>query len=273
MSPHYIARLDGLGVVRLTGPDARGLLQGQLSNDLDRLGIDTPLLAGLHNPQGRVIAILRLLAGPDGGVLAVLPQGLAPLVATRLKRFVLRAKVVIEDCSDSHAVYGLQEGEQRSLQVLGPGQPAPEGIAMTAADWQARDIALGLPQVYPATSEQFVAQMLNLDLVEGISFTKGCYTGQEIIARAHYRGKVKRRLQRFHTTDASPLKPGDRFRLVDGRTIEVIDAVALPAGGHDLLAVAPLLAPTAEGENALDPAGLPLLQTEAAALPYDLPDA
>ena len=272
MIPIYIARLDALGVVRLTGPDARGLLQGQLSNDLDRLGADTPLLAGLHTPQGRVMAILRLLAGPDGEVLAVLPRGLAPLVATRLKRFVLRAKVVIEDCSASHLVYGLQEGAQRRLQLAGPDQAAPGGLALSEADWHALDIAAGLPQVYPATSEQFVAQMLNLDLVEGISFTKGCYTGQEIIARAHYRGKVKRRLQRFQTADASPLKPGDRFRLVDGRTIEVIDAVALPAGGHDLLAVAPLSAPTAGGENNLDPAGLPLLQAEAAALPYALPE-
>ncbi len=272
MSPHYIARLDGLGVVRLTGPDARGLLQGQLSNDVDRLRPDTPLLAGLHTPQGRVLAILRLLAGPDQEVLAVLPKSLAPLVATRLKRFVLRAKVVIEDCSGSHVVYGRQEGDQRQLQIAGPGQPAPAGIAISEAHWQALDIAAGLPQVYPATSEQFVAQMLNLDLVEGISFTKGCYTGQEIIARAHYRGKVKRRLQRFHTADASPLKPGDRFRLGDGRTIEVVDAVALPAGGHDLLAVAPLSAPTVGGETSLDPAGLPLLQVAAAALPYALPE-
>ena len=103
--------------------------------------------------------------------------------------------------------------------------------------WRALDIAAGLPQVYASTSEAFVAQMLNLDVLGAIAFDKGCYTGQEVIARAHYRGRVKRRMQRFHLP-AAQLRPGDTGDLPDGRSFKVVDAVTLADGSCDLLAVA-----------------------------------
>ena len=109
------------------------------------------------------------------------------------------------------------------------------------------------PQVYAATAEAFVAQMLNLDVLQAISFEKGCYTGQEVIARAHYRGRVKRRMQRFVTAAAAaaPLRPGDAGTLADGRQFKVVDAATLPDGRIAFLAVAPLSAGAVDDEPAL----------------------
>jgi folate-binding protein YgfZ len=103
--------------------------------------------------------------------------------------------------------------------------------------WECADIAAGLPQVYAATSETFVAQMLNLDLLGAIAFDKGCYTGQEVIARAHYRGRVKRRMQRWHNLSGSRLEPGQAVQAADGRSLIVVRAVTDGPGSQELLAV------------------------------------
>jgi folate-binding protein YgfZ len=95
----------------------------------------------------------------------------------------------------------------------------------TRDSWERADIAAGLPQVYAATSEAFVAQMLNLDLLGAIAFDKGCYTGQEVIARAHYRGRVKRRMQRWHNLSGTHLEPGQTAQAGDGRTVVVVRTV------------------------------------------------
>jgi tRNA-modifying protein YgfZ len=240
---------QGLGAVRVHGPDALAFLQGQLSNDVMQLSAAQPMLAGLHNPQGRAIAVLRLfLAAPDE-VLAVLPRELVTAVITRLSKFVLRSKVKL-----SEAETPLEE--RRLL-----------------------DIQQGIPQVYAATSEAFVAQMLNLDVVGGISFGKGCYTGQEVIARAHYRGRIKRRMQRFRTTSALMLAPGDSGMLPDGRSVRVVDAAQLPDGRCEFLAVAPLTAaeaPTGETPASADAAettpSAARIDAEPLSLPYALPE-
>ena len=271
--PSLVTPLPHLAVLRVAGPDARRFLQGQLSNDIERLETVPGLRAGLHTPQGRVIALLQLFpAGED--VLMVLPRDLATAVATQLRRVILRAKVRVEDESARHTVFGISEDGVRRLRILPSETPAPTGEPGTPDAWQAADIADGLPQVVSATSGQFVAQMLNLDRVDGISFRKGCYTGQEIIARAHYRGRVKRRLQRFATTGARTLSPGDRIALAEGRVADVIQAVALPAGRQEFLAVAPLPgeAPGAIGGEETEGADLPRLVTEALPLPYALED-
>jgi tRNA-modifying protein YgfZ len=270
MKPPFSARLPQLGVLRLTGPDAHRFLQGQLSNDLDLLAAGRPLRAGLHNPQGRVIAVLQLFA-LDADVLAVLPRDLAERVRLHLSRYVLRAKVRIEDVSDTWAVYGSDNGQERRLQVLPADAPLPEDGPRAAAEWLAGDIAAGLPQVHTATSERFVAQMLNLDRVDGISFSKGCYTGQEVIARAHYRGRVKRRMQRFVSQDPRPIYPGDRIRIAGGPGVDVIEATRLPDGTLDFLAVAPLAG--AGADDADDPGNMPRIEAQPAALPYLLEDA
>ena len=288
-----ITELD-FGVLRARGPDAIAFLQGQLSNDATRLQAEQWQLSGYHTPQGRAITLLRLsLLAPDD-VLAVLPRELIALVLTRLKRFVLRAKVQITDDSAQWRILGFAGpppalpagsvsaayGRSRYLALVPAAleveAQAPTG---TGSDWVACDIEDGLPQVYLATSEAFVAQMLNLDLTGGIALDKGCYTGQEIIARAHYRGQVKRRMQRFASATPCTLLPGQTGTLGDGRGFKVVAAVALPDGRSEFLAVAnlPASAPGAAEEQADESAALADAQTQVIIavrplpLPYELP--
>src|ERR1700735_5505170 len=167
--------------------------------------------------------------------------------------------------------YGAQ-GQQRALLLQGAGDPPPQGATMSRDQWRELDIAAGLPQVYGATSGQFVAQMLNLDCIDAISFTKGCYTGQEVIARAHYRGRIKRRLQRFVSRAALRLTAGDSGVLADGRSFRVVEATQHADGTCEFLAVASLAGVTEEAEEAgQSPAGggVPV---SALALPYALPE-
>jgi len=279
-------------VLRFRGADAAGFLQGQLSNDLSLLQAGSILRTGLHNPQGRTTALLWLAAGADGDILALLPQELAAATLAQLRRFVLRAKLTISDESAQHRVLGLKlpvpsapvaqspapAGLQRfdadrALVVLpvSATEFAPPNL-LTRAQWRALDVAAGMPQVYQATTGQFVAQMLNLDCIEAVSFTKGCYTGQEVIARAHYRGRVKRRMQRFETVSAAQLAPGDSGQLEDGRGFRVVEAITRPDGSCEFLAVAPLAAGTREdgAESAADSGHA--LAVRALPLPYELPE-
>jgi tRNA-modifying protein YgfZ len=228
--------------VRVHGPDALAFLQGQLSNDVTRLSTAQPMLAGLHNPQGRTTAVLRLFLPAPDQVLAVLPRELVAPVIARLSKFVLRSKVKL---SEADAPADINVEERRVL-----------------------DIQQGIPQVYAATSEAFVAQMLNLDVVGGISFEKGCYTGQEVIARAHYRGRVKRRMQRFRSASAIVLAPGDTGALRDGRPFHVVDAMSLDDGRSEFLAVAPV----AVGDATESEEAAARLDAESLPLPYSLPD-
>jgi len=223
------------------------------------------MLAGLHNPQGRVLAVLRLAALETDHIVALLPAELAELTMTTLRRYVLRAKITISNESNEAMLQALAEQLPAAALVLKPGA-------------RARGIAAGLPQVYAATSGAFVAQMLNLDCVGGISFTKGCYTGQEIIARAHYRGRIKRRMQRFETAAAIGLAPGQSVTLHDGRAAQIVDAVIHANGHTEFLAVAALPAPavaaagTAIAPSADSAAAGPRLECQPLPLPYALPD-
>jgi len=277
--PTDIIPLPTLGVLSIGGADARRFLQGQLSNDLQQLDAQRSLLAGYHNPQGRTIALLRLVAVGEE-LLAILPRELIEMVRARLAKFVLRAKVALRDDSAAWQVGGALGGTPASASVriaLGGARElhltraaAPAEVAADTRPWELARLAAGEPQVWCATSEQFVAQMLNLDLLGAIAFEKGCYTGQEVIARAHYRGRVKRRLQRFRTLAPAALAPGAAGRLADGRSFRVVDAVALGDGGCEFLAVAPLPGTEPEAEAAPGQAG-PALEAEPLPLPYELP--
>jgi folate-binding protein YgfZ len=265
-------------VLCITGVDAQRYLQGQLSADIEALSPGASTLAGLHTAQGRVIAILRVIAADPQHYWLVLPDALAATVLTRLQRYVLRAKVLLEDRSHDHSVWGLWQGRQRQVLVLSADQPDPAGMRLEPQQWWCAEVAAGLPQVFAATSEHFTAQMLNLDLVGGVSFTKGCYTGQEVVARSHYRGRVKRRLQGFITGQTQPLQAGERRLLPDGRMLEVVMAVPAADGGQLLLGVAPLPADEPVTDPAVeqdDDSGLahPLLQAGPMSLPYALSPA
>jgi tRNA-modifying protein YgfZ len=248
--------LDDLGAIRVQGAEAVKFLQGQLSNDVTKLSPEQPLLAGFHNPQGRVIALLRLVSLGAEDILALLPRELAAPVAARLGKFILRARVKLCDDSSSWRVTGIASEPPPGELFVRTDLATPRGWLVTPTNkptdlagysnldresWRALDIAAGIPQVYAATSEAFVAQMLNLDVLGAISFDKGCYTGQEIIARAHYRGRVKRRMQRFSSHAPLQLVPGSSGVLDDGRSYEVVDAARLPDGHIEFLAVAQVL--------------------------------
>ena len=116
----------------------------------------------------------------------------------------------------------------------------PSGHALQRAAWEALEIAAGLPEIHAATAGEFVAQMLNLDCIEAIAWDKGCYTGQEIIARAHYRGQMKRRMRRFAAALAEPPAPGALHTTSDGVELRVVRAARAAAGRCELLGVAPL---------------------------------
>jgi len=273
-----------LGVLAVRGPDAARFLQGQLSADVEQLASGASTLAGLHNPQGRVLALLALVRTAPEEFLVALPQELADRVAQHLRKYVLRARVRIEPAPtlrvfgtraapDDSGLACIAWGERHLL--LAPAGREPD-IDPDLDAWLRADLRAGLPQVYAATSESFVAQMLNLDLLGAISFDKGCYTGQEVIARAHYRGRVKRRLQRWRNPGDRMLAPGDSARGADGRPLSVVCVASGEAGGQELLAVGTFAAADEHGP-ATPTAGAPVSPPEVTLegplpLPYVLPD-
>jgi folate-binding protein YgfZ len=160
-----------------------------------------------------------------------------------LKKYVLRAKVKVAEASAP--------------------APGPEPLDAVRA---------GLPLVGATTSEAFVAQMLNLDLLGAIAFDKGCYTGQEVIARAHYRGRVKRRMQRWLNTSGRLLAPGDVARAADGRSLSVIRVAQNENGQQELLAVGNFTSATEPAADAA-PADPSAVQVSGPLpLPYSLPE-
>ncbi|HEX4050354.1 MAG TPA: hypothetical protein VHY19_05710 [Steroidobacteraceae bacterium] len=310
MSDGSVCLLEPLGLLSIRGPDSRRFLQGQLSNNVDELAGTaalpadaaerTLLRAGLHNPQGRTLAVLGLLAAGPDQVLAVLPRELVGITRATLQRYVLRSKVALTDESDTHRLYGLTRpaatpgalsvryAGARHLLVLSADQAAPLGEALPYEAWHAADVAAGLPQIYAASSGQFIAQMLNLDCIGAVSFTKGCYTGQEVIARAHYRGRVKRRMQRFISREPLQLSPGESGEFSAGGTFRVVDSVQHADGRCEFLAVTTLPGAAAETGTSTDtsteraPASSDAAEAPAPAgqrvtasalpLPYPLPD-
>jgi len=261
--------LDPLTLLRASGSDAREFLQGQLSSDLRRLGPQTAQLSTYNSPKGRMLAVLHLMEDADT-VLLELHASIAAAVLKRLRMFVMRSKVVLDEVGPSLRQIGLIGPEAPSaLASIGLSAPEPalacrrhDGglivlrrhgaiprfslLGPTAAidaaaqalqshrglqwnapfdTWRRAQIEAGEAVVVSATSDHFVPQMANLDRLGGIAFDKGCYTGQEIVARLHYLGNLKRRLFVCDIDGAAPL-PGDDI-LLDGNTVgEIVDAVA-----------------------------------------------
>ena len=243
----FISFLPDLGVIAATGEDASDFLHNQLTNDVLGLSEDSARLAGYCSPKGRLLATMLVWKAADSYFL-MLPKSLLAATQKRLQMFVLRAKVKLEDASDRLSIAGiglpsganatvlpaaayqrgyLAEGTvirmpdaarfARALWV-GPAQQAPSlyavlpsGLATASASlWRWTDIQAGVPQILEATREQFVPQMVNFELVGGVNFRKGCYPGQEIVARSQYLGKLKRRmlLASVDAIDAPEAAPG-----------------------------------------------------------------
>jgi folate-binding protein YgfZ len=226
--------------ILVSGIDARTFLQGQLSCDIDTLAQDKPLLASLNSPQGRVQAVLNLIERDDGIVLSV-ASSIAERTVQRLRKYVLRSKVKIELVNAdtvTPALAGVQEIDvQNKLDSRlrgNDGNTVHAGIVVQSESLLSQ-LRAGIPHVFPETHEAFVAQMLNLDVLGGISFEKGCYTGQEIIARTHFRGAVKRRMFRFAANCLPPV-PGARVLANKEHAGDVVYAAATEQG-CELLAV------------------------------------
>jgi len=298
-------RLTHFGILRFTGPDALSFLQGQLTNDTKRLSADNSMLAAYLNPQGRVLALIYLLPH-SSGTLAILPRELLQPTAERLRKFVLRAKVKIDDPGESLVVsgyHGAQALAEAGLPVPSGGAGYVEkdgvGVAHVGHDavrhwviaapnaqldaqgagaaierhWRLADIRAGLPQVYAVTSEAFVAQMLNLDLLDAISFNKGCYTGQEIVARTQHLGRIKRRLFRVSLPPGA-WHIGDEILLRDGRQgrlTEVVEGDEVTEGLAVLSLEAPAaVEPPAPEASAPQPAAADIAAAVELPLPYAL---
>ncbi len=213
-----------LGVLTFSGADAGRLLQGQITCDVNELTETHSRLGALCNPKGRVITTFLLLKQADV-FLMVLPMALLAAVKKRLQMYVLRSAVSITESSDDYCLMGLsssalatdaflhtQQQDLISIQlsatqhrqlIIAKIEPAiafwSEQLAMgyqpeNSEHWRYLDMLDGIPWLSDETSEEFIPQMLNLEQLGGISFTKGCYTGQEIVARTHYLGKAKRSL-------------------------------------------------------------------------------
>lgn len=212
-----------LSDIKITGPDAFQFLQGQVSNDLRRLDNEAEILAAWCNPKGRVIWFGTIRRGDDGYCLSA-PAEIAEDVIKRLTMFRFRSKLEFER--------------------VDTGETMDPSIA----------IKRGYPFIGLRQSGQFTPHMLNLDLLDAISFDKGCYPGQEIVARTHYKGATKRRALRF-SCDRT-IDVGDKVSL-DGRDVGEVLNVA----GNNLLAVVPV----DKADEALTIDGSPLQREQ---LPY-----
>jgi len=299
-------------VLAIAGADAAAFLQGQVSCDVKDITPDACRFGSFNSPKGRVLAnfVLWRDASVDGTFFMLLPGDIADSVAKRLRMYVLRSKVTVIDVSAAttrigvggpaaatamRAAIGAVPGpfevrQAESATVLGlPGPryallaPAPEAESMRARleahatpasfdVWRWLTVRAGVPVITAATQDAFVAQGVNLDILGGVDFQKGCYTGQEIIARTQYLGRLKERTLAFHA--ATPeAAPGDRIysSAFEGQACgTVVNAAPSPGGGCDLLAVVQIAA-AERGDARLRASDGPLLV--ALPLPYAIPAA
>lgn len=287
--------LDELAYLRVRGADAVGFLQGQLSSDLRLLTPQRAQISSYSNPKGRMLAVLHLLRQGDD-ILIEVHRSVAEATLKRLRMFVLRAKLTIEDVSANFPAIGLLGPQAAgSLAALGweaPAQPldcaasgdvvivrrlgqlprysvhgpAPALQALRESlpagrfdDWKHADLLAGVPTVYPETRELFVPQMANLDLLGGVSFSKGCYTGQEIVARLHYLGQLKRRLFLLQGETAEPRPGQPLYAAGESQAVgEIVDSVPEAAGGSLASAVLQLSQAQAPQLHLGAPEGPPL---------------
>lgn len=297
--------LPELGVIRAVGDDAASFLQGQLTQDVAGLAPGAVRLAGYCSPKGRLLAsfVVRRVAADE--FLMVCSADLLAATLKRLSMFVLRARCKLTDATATHRCWGIAgpiawaetavgapgaglategrtllrlpdaAGLARVLCVAPPDADAPVAEPLAPAAWAWLEVRAAVPRIVARTADAFVPQMVNLEVVGGVSFQKGCYPGQEIVARSQYRGTIKRRAMPA-VVDASAA-PGDEvFDEADaGQPAgQVVLAADWPeAAGHAHVALVELkLASVESGATLrLRTADGPLLRLEA--LPYALPAA
>jgi len=299
------AVLDGCRVLVIEGPDAAVFLQAQLSSDIASLAAGTAQFSALHSAKGRVIANFVLFRSSREAVpprfYAILPKTQAAPLRQRLALFVLRAKVTLSVPEDV-ALIGiggpgaaiLATGDRASSSIAAPAVPWPDGRVTFIVDRSAVDAAIeecekrgarrapesifdwlglraGIALIDAALSGELLPQALNWDVVGGVNFRKGCYPGQEIIARTHYRGRAKERLFAFHSVAAPPPAATRLFSSAFGvQPCGVVVNAAFDAEGGALVLAATQV-DAAEQDVRLGAPDGPLLTRRP--LPYAVPEA
>jgi folate-binding protein YgfZ len=274
-----VCDLEPLSVLSVAGADAAAFLNGQLSIDTAGLSPGACRYACFNSPKGRMLANLVVWHDPESHdrFLLLLPGEVSPAVAKRLSVYVLRSKVAIADATDEIARLGIGGPDATrvanlvwgaapapfELRTFGSrsvlGLPGPRFVVITPAGeadtagsellrhapaapygvWRWLTIRAGVAVITAATQDMFVAQTANWDILQGIDFQKGCYTGQEIIARTQYLGRLKERAFVFHAA-LDGIHPAERLYSAafgDQPCGTVVDAAASPDGGSDLIAV------------------------------------
>jgi folate-binding protein YgfZ len=266
---HAAAELKRLGMLSCTGDEAREFLHAQLTSDISGLEPDRARYAGWCSAKGRLLATFLVVPFARGFLLQV-SSDLAPAVAKRLSMFVLRAKVKVADASTEWTQFGLW-GSGAAERLAAWAMPVPAGDLGVASDadavvvrimpqhfvllvraaqrdrvpansdegaWALEEIRAGRPLVVQATQDLFVPQMVNLERLGAVDFKKGCYPGQEIVARTQYRGVLKRRMVRARVA-AGAAPGGDLYAddLPGQASGTVVNAAPAPEGGSELLAV------------------------------------
>jgi hypothetical protein len=277
-SGSVVAHLGQFGVLEFVGAHAQDFLHRQLSCDVAGLADDAGAYGAYCTPKGRVLANFLLWREPEAFCM-LLPRSVLSGIEKRLRMYVLRSKVAIADRTDDLVVLGASgpgaaEGVAGLVGVV-PAAPLHaarrDGVTVIAlraarflvtvpaasgplvwdrlsgalrpvgaACWDWLEISSGVPWITAATQDQFVPQMANLELLGGVSFSKGCYPGQEIVARTQHLGTLKRRLYLAHVrADAAPVpsQPLYSERLGDQAVGTIINAAPAPGGGFDVLAV------------------------------------
>lgn len=282
-------------LVQVTGGDADSFLQGQLTQDVARLAGAGSLLAAWCNPKGRVLCVVRMLE-IDGGIGLVMPGELAEPIVKRLSMYRLRAKVAIDiagadwEClavaadddfaalaaldllpgrnrNASRRAHGLVTVDTgaalRCIEIYGTAAALEQsrlhiGQPLTDVAWRKALIDAGIPTIVTSTSEKYTPHMLNLDCLGALSFDKGCYTGQEIVARTQHLGSSRRRLMHYRM-DGGTAAIGDKLEFESRDAGEIVNIIE-----QDLLAVVPVALHgqtlTVNGRRAIP-----------VALPYSLP--
>ncbi len=270
-----VCSLSHYGIIGVRGEEAAEFLHNLLTNSIRDLAPDRSQLAALCTPKGRMQALFRVWRGADTFYLRT-PASLVEGIVKRLRMYVLRSKVTVDDLSQELASMGLSgprhhirellgadpdagmvagseaatlvavPGEVGRVEVYGPAGQLQDlwlrsgATPVSSAQWRLLDIRSGQPQIYPETVEAFVPQMLNLQLVDGLSFTKGCYPGQEVVARMQFLGELKRRMYRIHFPEGADPKPGDELVVAEKQAGQwagkLVDTQPDPEGGYEALA-------------------------------------
>ena len=262
---HGIARLSRLGVIQVDGEDAAKFLHGQLTHDFALLGLSEARLAAFCSAKGRMQASFIGFKRSHDQILLVCSRDLLPTTLKRLSMFVLRAKARLSDASEAFAIWGIagnsvpatlptaawsqgREGEAsvvrlypadgtpRALWVAPASAPAPAGEALSEDLWNWLEVKSAVATLSQPVFEAFVPQMLNYESVGGVNFKKGCYPGQEVVARSQFRGTLKRRAYLVHSDE--PLVVGQEvFHSSDAEQPcgTVVQAAGHPAGGFDAI--------------------------------------